>query len=81
MDGGKFSSGVQTAGNYFTWGGNEISDSAVPIWMVNLWKSGNNNGTGVFIPNVVKSRRRRNNPGRMNNERRKMYKPVQAKQT
>ncbi|GLU04773.1 hypothetical protein SLE2022_219050 [Rubroshorea leprosula] len=73
---GAVSSGVRAPGSYFTWGENEKSDS-VPTWLVNLWKS--SNGTGVFIPNIVRSRRR-NRHERMNNGRQRIYKPVQSKQ-
>ncbi|KAK4850671.1 hypothetical protein QYF36_008849 [Acer negundo] len=45
-------------GSYFNWWGNPKSDS-VPTWLVNLWRNGNRNGngTGVFIPHIVKTRR------------------------
>ncbi|KAI8539182.1 hypothetical protein RHMOL_Rhmol09G0161500 [Rhododendron molle] len=42
-------------GSCFGWLENENS-TAVPTWLVNLWRHGN--GTGVFIPHIAKSRRR-----------------------
>ncbi|KAB1211508.1 hypothetical protein CJ030_MR6G013250 [Morella rubra] len=59
-------------GSYFNWWENENS-SSVPAWLANLWK--NSNGTGVFIPQIVGSRRCYK-PGRMN---RRIYKPVESK--
>lgn len=41
-------------GSYFNWWENENTNS-VPPWLVKLWRNGN--GTGVFIPQIVKSRR------------------------
>jgi hypothetical protein len=41
-------------GVYFNWWEDENTNS-VPAWLANLWRNGN--GTGVFIPQVVKSRR------------------------
>ncbi|KAG7982433.1 hypothetical protein I3843_04G052400 [Carya illinoinensis] len=57
-------------GSYFNWGENEDANS-VPAWLLNLWKNGN--GTGVFIPQIVKSRTYCK-PGRMN---KRMYKRVE----
>ncbi|KAF5457663.1 hypothetical protein F2P56_021749 [Juglans regia] len=57
-------------GSYFNWWENEDTNSA-PAWLLNLWKNGN--GTGVFIPQIVKSRTYYK-PGRMN---RRMYKRVE----
>lgn len=48
-------------GCYYHWSGNEAVDSA-PRWLCNVWNSGN--GTGVFIPQIIKSRRRNNKPSR-----------------
>ncbi|MED6206800.1 hypothetical protein PIB30_030117 [Stylosanthes scabra] len=45
---------------------------APPVWLVNLWKHGK--GTGVFIPQVPCSKKQRS--GRMNNGRRRIYRPV-----
>lgn len=43
--------------------------SAAPVWLVNLWRShgSGSGGTGVFIPHIVKSRRK--------------YKPVKGRQS
>ncbi|KAK9998101.1 hypothetical protein SO802_017704 [Lithocarpus litseifolius] len=60
--------GLQSS-SYFNWWEDENTNS-VPAWLASLWR----NGTGVFIPQVVKSRRYYN-LGRMNNERR-IYKRV-----
>lgn len=46
-------------GCYYNWSGDEETKS-VPTWLFNLWKSGNGNGTGVFIPQISKSRTRYN---------------------
>ncbi|XP_057508275.1 uncharacterized protein LOC130791172 [Actinidia eriantha] len=53
--------------------------NAVPAWLVNLWRNGNGNGTGVFIPRIVKPKRRRKPRGR-NSERRRNYKSGANKQ-
>ncbi|KAJ4710552.1 hypothetical protein OWV82_016723 [Melia azedarach] len=55
-------------GSYFNWWEFENTNS-VPTWLVNLWRNGN--GTGVFIPHIVKSRRYK--PGRTRNQRTKTY--------
>ncbi|KAL7171244.1 hypothetical protein ACSBR2_035981 [Camellia fascicularis] len=52
-------------GSYFSWLEKENTNT-VPVWLVNLWRSGN--GTGVFIPHFVKSRRRRKKSGKRNNK-------------
>ncbi|CAK7326539.1 unnamed protein product [Dovyalis caffra] len=44
-------------GSYFDWWERQKTDS-VPTWLENLWRS-NGNGTGVFIPQIVKPRRYR----------------------
>lgn len=41
---------------YYNWPGNKEDCAAIPAWMLNLWRSGN--GTGVFIPQTVQSRRK-----------------------
>lgn len=47
-------------GGYYDWAGPGMKDcGGAPSWMLNLWRSGNNNnGTGVFIPQTVHSARR-----------------------
>lgn len=49
----------QPKGIQFYWHGD---NNKVPKWLVDLWTKGNRdevfNGTGVFIPHIVKSRRR-----------------------
>nr|GMD32572.1 uncharacterized protein LOC109163026 [Ipomoea batatas] len=69
---------VLQPGFQFNWTG--VKDgSRVPQWMVDLWRKENRDGgfsgTGVFIPHIVKSRRR-HKPRRKNNERGRVYKPV-----
>ncbi|XP_021299706.1 uncharacterized protein LOC110428252 isoform X1 [Herrania umbratica] len=51
---GNLSSSLQYGGYFSSWE-SENTDS-VPTWLANLWR--NANGTGVFIPHIVKSRRR-----------------------
>ncbi|KAL1556627.1 hypothetical protein AAHA92_12221 [Salvia divinorum] len=59
---------------YHGWPGiKEDCSSAAPAWIVNLWRSGN--GTGVFIPQGVQSRR--TNRSRRKNGRGKAYKRVE----
>lgn len=48
------STAILQPGSYFNWWENENSN-AVPAWLVSLWSNGN--GTGVFIPQIVRSRR------------------------
>ncbi|KAI5678611.1 hypothetical protein M9H77_09561 [Catharanthus roseus] len=57
---------------YYNWSGNEAT-GLVPTWLFDLWKPGN--GTGVFIPQIIKSGKRYK-PRRKNNERGRIYKPV-----
>ncbi|KAL3501679.1 hypothetical protein ACH5RR_036128 [Cinchona calisaya] len=63
---------LQLPGCYHNWSGSNANES-VPTWLFNLWNSGN--GTGVFIPQIIKSTRRYK-PRKKNNERGRMYKPV-----
>ncbi|OMO90224.1 hypothetical protein CCACVL1_07452 [Corchorus capsularis] len=64
-------------GSYLSSWESRNTDS-VPTWLANLWRSGN--GTGVFIPHAAVKSRRRHRPGRMNNKRR-VYRPVEAQQS
>jgi hypothetical protein len=50
------SSLVLQPGSYFNWWENDNTNT-VPAWLVSLWRSNNGNGTGVFIPQIVRSRR------------------------
>lgn len=47
---------VLQPGSYFNWWENDNTNT-VPAWLVSLWRSNNGNGTGVFIPQIVRSRR------------------------
>ncbi|KAL2542640.1 Uncharacterized protein Adt_03618 [Abeliophyllum distichum] len=60
---------------HYNWSENCVA----PPWLLNLWTTtGKGNGTGVFIPQNIKSSRRRNyKPRRKNNERGKMHKLVE----
>ena len=46
---------------YFDWTETENPPSSVPSTISNLWRSANVNGTGVFIPHMVKAKRRNKN--------------------
>ncbi|KAH0674932.1 hypothetical protein KY285_022733 [Solanum tuberosum] len=69
----------QPKGIQFYWYGDKEDYNKVPKWLLDLWNKGNRgevlNGTGVFIPHIVKSRRR-NKSRRKNTERGQIYKPV-----
>ncbi|CAN4121887.1 unnamed protein product [Withania somnifera] len=69
----------QPKGIQFYWYGHIEDCNKVPKWLSDLWRKGTGdevfNGTGVFIPHIVKTRRR-NKSRRKNNERGKAYKPV-----
>ncbi|KAJ1436238.1 hypothetical protein SESBI_04267 [Sesbania bispinosa] len=68
-----FNSASASTSNFCLW---ETENSgSPPVWLVNLWKNGK--GTGVFIPQVSCKKNQR--PERMNNRRRKIYKPVMNK--
>lgn len=47
--------GVSQDRGYYNWPGNKV-DHAAPAWILNLWRSGN--GTGVFIPQIVQSKKK-----------------------
>lgn len=53
---GNFSSSLQYESYFGSW--ERDNANSVPTWLANLWRYGNGNGTGVFIPRVSKSRRR-----------------------
>ncbi|CAK9176232.1 unnamed protein product [Ilex paraguariensis] len=67
---------AQPSGSYFFWPGNENTDT-IPPRVLNLWRTGN--GTGVFIPQVVKPRRRHNKPRRKKIDKGRTYQPVAHK--
>ncbi|KAJ4829797.1 hypothetical protein Tsubulata_022100 [Turnera subulata] len=52
------SNSTQSGNHFGCWDHSESSGSLVPTWATNLQRNGNG-GTGVFIPHIVKSRRRR----------------------
>ncbi|KAL2484764.1 Uncharacterized protein Adt_29520 [Abeliophyllum distichum] len=58
------SSSVNPPGCFYNWSGNK-EDYAAPACILNLWRTGN--GTGVFIPQIIQSRRR-NKPRRKKNK-------------
>lgn len=60
--------------SYFDWTETENPPSSVPTTILNLWRSSNANGTGVFIPHMVKSKRRNKNRGRKVRMEREIYK-------
>ncbi|XP_059451330.1 uncharacterized protein LOC132182155 [Corylus avellana] len=68
---------VLQPGSYFNWWEKDNTNT-VPAWLVSLWRSNNGNGTGVFIPQIVRSRRHYKPAGRMNSQRR-VYKRVENK--
>ncbi|KAG8382926.1 hypothetical protein BUALT_Bualt05G0130600 [Buddleja alternifolia] len=59
---------------YYNWPENK-EDCAAPAWILNLWRTGN--GTGVFIPQTVQTRRK-NRSRRKKNERGRTYKLVET---
>ncbi|KAB2624311.1 hypothetical protein D8674_015971 [Pyrus ussuriensis x Pyrus communis] len=68
---------ISSSLGYISWLGNKNSSSyAVPASLAKLWENSNVAGTGVFIPQAVKSRRDCR-PRRMNNDRRRTYKRVE----
>lgn len=62
--------------SYFDWTDSDQGSSSysVPSRILNLWRS-NVNGTGVFIPHTLKSKRK-NKPRRKKNEDTAVYKEV-----
>nr|GLL29721.1 uncharacterized protein LOC109164031 [Ipomoea trifida]GMD57194.1 uncharacterized protein LOC109164031 [Ipomoea batatas] len=74
------SSSVVQLGCEYEWTGS-MDRSKVPQWLLDLWRTENKdaaamfNGTGVFIPHIVNTRRRYK-PKKKNNERGRVYKPV-----
>lgn len=62
----------QSTERYFDWTENE-GGNYVPTWILNLWRNGN--GTGVFIPHIVKSRRKHSGR-KKKNEKGRVYKQV-----
>ncbi|XP_031130252.1 uncharacterized protein LOC116032007 [Ipomoea triloba] len=74
------SSSVVQLGCEYEWTGS-MDRSKVPQWLLDLWRTENKdaaamfNGTGVFIPHIVNTRRRYK-PRKKNNERGRVYKPV-----
>ncbi|KAM0983624.1 hypothetical protein ACFX2I_011066 [Malus domestica] len=68
---------ISSSLGYISWLGNKNSSNyAVPASLAKLWENSNVTGTGVFIPQAVKSRRDCR-PRRMNNDRRRTYKRVE----
>ncbi|XP_019168329.1 PREDICTED: uncharacterized protein LOC109164031 [Ipomoea nil] len=71
---------VVQVGCEYEWTGS-MDRSKVPQWLLDLWRTENKdsaamfNGTGVFIPHIVNTRRR-SKPRKKNNERGRVYKPV-----
>ncbi|KAH6763007.1 hypothetical protein C2S52_020440 [Perilla frutescens var. hirtella] len=61
---------------YYGWPGMkaDCAAAATPAWMVNLWRS-NANGTGVFIPQGVQTRRK--NRSRRKNDKGRAYRRVE----
>lgn len=51
--------GSRRDGAYYDWPQNE-EGIAAPAWIMNLWKTGN--GTGVFIPQIVHTTKKKNRP-------------------
>lgn len=51
---------TQAGGIYFSscWESENNGGCSVPAWLGKLWRNDNGGGTGVFIPHIVKSRRR-----------------------
>ncbi|XP_057765769.1 uncharacterized protein LOC130986379 [Salvia miltiorrhiza] len=64
---------ISRDGGYYDWPPNK-EEVAAPAWVMNLWRTGN--GTGVFIPQIVQSKKK-NRPRRKRNERGRTYKRVE----
>ncbi|CAI9779254.1 unnamed protein product [Fraxinus pennsylvanica] len=67
-------SSVKPSGCFYNWSGNK-EDYAAPAWILNLWRTGN--GTGVFIPHIIQSRRKNKPRRKKKNERGRTYGQVE----
>ncbi|XP_022852177.1 uncharacterized protein LOC111373829 [Olea europaea var. sylvestris] len=66
-------SSVKPSGCLYNWSGNK-EDYATPASILNLWRTGN--GTGVFIPQIVQSRRKNRPRRKKKNESVRTYRQV-----
>ncbi|GER28504.1 protein bassoon [Striga asiatica] len=60
---------AQIKRGYYNWPENRDEENSVPAWIVNLWRCGN--GTGVFIPQILPSRRRNRSRKKKKGQKRK----------
>jgi hypothetical protein len=60
--------GVTENRGYYNWPGNK-EDQTTPAWICSSWRTVN--GTGVFIPQTVQSRRKNRSRRKKKNERRR----------
>lgn len=51
-----FCRGVAGGSHFCSWEAQSYGGSP-PVWLVNLWKTKNGKGTGVFIPQAVRSKK------------------------